>query len=56
MKQHVLSGDRLPFSLPISVGKLASWLQSRYFKNYTEKEVLELVRSVDLNEDDSVGE
>ena len=46
--------DKLPFSIPISVSKLTSWLQSRYFKQHEEREVLKHVRSIDLNEDEEI--
>lgn len=48
--------ERVSFALPISVGKLTSFLQSKYFKKYSEKEVLKFVREIDLNEDETVTE
>lgn len=48
--------DKASFSLPISVIKLTSLLQSKHFKKYSEGEVLKFVRGIDLNEDETVNE
>lgn len=42
------------FNIPISVSKLTSLLQAKHFKKYEEKELLPLVRSIDVNEDEQV--
>jgi hypothetical protein len=47
--RDVLGQSKLPFALPISVAKLSTLLQSRYFKRCPESEVLTRVRGVDLN-------
>ena len=47
-------GQKNAFSVPISVIKLTSLIQAKYLKQYDEKDVLKFVRSMDLNEDETV--
>lgn len=42
------------FAVPISVSKLTSLLQAKYFKKYSEQQLLPLVRSIDVNEDEQI--
>ena len=46
--------EKTPFAVPIPVVKLTSWLQSKYFKQYEERELLKYVRGIDVNEDETV--
>jgi hypothetical protein len=48
--------ERASFNLPISVAKLTSLLQSKFFKKFSEREILQFVRGVDLNEDEQITE